>query len=621
MASLIEGLPESIRVVPDDPAGWAEWRDKALAWRVLTRDRIERDKDARAAALALCADDCAYHAILFGATFEPRDRPGRPKGWWPLVPYEFQIRLIRWIDDVLAANPGTESALMGRGDGVLEKARGMAGSWTFCAYAATKWLHDDGFVAGFMSYKQDVVDQSNSTDTLFYKIEGYLGLDPRVPVSREMEIDGQTVTVPVRSPEWLIPEGYNPRIHNRDLVLAHPTRTNVINGYSTGERTGVGARATMMVLDEAAKFPAFPAVWQSVSATTDHRFALSSADLRFGSGFRDLARVAERAWRDETQGPAFMRLRPEEHPERDELWREEIEARHAGSEEAAEALAREYDLDYDAGHGAFIYPYAKTIEPMALTFRAADEMLDFCIDPGFRDMTALHLVKYDPGKDRYGLLASYANNGLPAEFYASLATASPLHGEYEYGEAEERIMQWFADYGRRIRFWIGDPAGRQANVNTGTSFYDEFKKAAHRLTDGRRPVAIWASDKSEYKQVGPRISALRWLLPKLDINDEPDTRRTLEAIRDHRYKAVDFDRDVTAISALPVRTWGHDRVTALEFYAVHRRLGGAQAESRKRVARAPVYRTTMGGKTIGGRTGNTPSIFQGSVSRWTRKNW
>jgi len=586
-----------LRTVPEVADEWWAWREKVLAYRLLVRDRIETDLAARKSVLAMAADDPAYDMIMFGCVFEPRDREGRPRGWWPMIPYHFQVDVIRWYQDIMAAVPGSESAKLGRGDGIMEKARGMAGSWTFCVVAAHGWRYLDGFLAGFMSYKQEVVDKANLPDTLFVKIESYLGLDRRVPETRDMEVQGKAVAMPIRPPDWLIPEGYDPAKHNNELMIAHPTRSNVISGYSTTERTGVGGRQTVMFLDEAAKYTAFPTVWQSLSAVTDHRIAFSSADLRFGSGFRDLARLAERAQREGTAGPAFIRLRPELHPERDQIWREETEARHAGGPLAEEAMAREYDLDYDAGGGTNIYRKAQEIQPIAIGFDPANEALDFCIDPGIHDMTAFHLVKYDPGLGRYGLLESYANNGMPADFYASLIVAQPLYGLYDYGPEEERIMEeWFRPYGRRIRMYVGDSAGTTRGGGNLSTFYGDLRAAALRLTDNQRSINVWSSNDAQFRYLEGRISALRWMLDILDVNDTPSCRRTLEAIKDHRWKSLREDRETTATAKTPVRTWGHDRVTALEFYAANRKYAGAM-EKNALASPAPV-RVSMSGRPI-----------------------
>ncbi len=598
----IPGLPAALRTVPADPAAWRTWGERILDYRVTVRGKCEHDMGARAQVLHFADLDPLYDALVFGVVFEPRDRVNadgtlRAKGWYPFIPYEFQSRLMRWIQGVMTILPGSPEALLGRGDGILEKARGMAGSWTFCAHIGNRFKFDDGYIAGLMSYRVDEVDKTNSTNTLFAKVEGYLGLDRRVAPIKRMRIGAAEVEVPLRSPDWMVPTGYAPSKHNQELTLAHPERTNLVLGYTTTSEAFTSARMTQIVMDEAAKFDQFDDVWNAASAVADHRFALSSAWLLKGPAFRNLARAAEKAQRDGTPGPSFMRLKPEEHPERDEVWREEIEARHTGTPSAKAALAREYDLDYEAGRTGYIYrEKGITIVPAPLSFSPSTQSLDFCIDPGVRDLCAFHLLRYAQDLHRYGLLASYVNSGKPAEFYASLYMATPL-ARYTYGPDEERIMDWFASWGKHIRFNVGDPAGKQRGGGSATSFYGDFLRATEEISDGQRRVAIWSSDKHAFNHLLPRHAALRWLLDLLDVNDAPDTLLTLDAVNDHHYKEVP-ERETVSIPLTPVRTPGHDRVTALEFYACHRRVGSEPVpEDRPRDSDRPIL-YAMSGKPM-----------------------
>lgn len=599
----IAGLPAALRAIPEDRHAWLAWQQQALAYRVNVRREIEHDHGRRADVLHAAMHDPLYDWLVFGAVFEPRDRLNpdgtvRKKGWYPWIPYPFQGKMLRWIEQVMSVVPGSSEALLGRGDGILEKPRGMTWSWTLCGYVGTKWKYDDdGFVAGVMSYNQDMVEKTNSTDTLFFKIEGFLGLDKRVPEWRRLRVGAAEVDVPIRSPAWLVPAGYEPARHNIELALSHPERTNVVIGYTTTQRTTTGSRLSVLFLDEAAKFSQFRTVWDSAHAVTDHRLAGSSADIRFGSGFRDLARAAEEAAIKGIAGPAHLRLSPDEHPERDEVWREETEARFSGGPEALAALAREYDLDYEAGHGGHIYREKATkIDPVALSFTPSTEFLDFCIDPGIRDLCAFHLVKYNPSRHRFGLLASYTNSGLPAEFYASLYCASPLTAKYRYGPDEERIMEWFERYGSHIRYSVGDPAGKHRGGGQATSFYTDFYQATIAL--GRtQGVAIYSSDKPQYKHLQPRHAALRWFLDLLDVNDAPDTIRTLVALKDHHYKAMPEGREIVSLPLEPVHSSGHDRVTALEFLACYHKYR-AELEQVASRQTGPPERFTMGGKPL-----------------------
>lgn len=571
---ILRGLPPHLARLPMERDAWAAWRDDVMLWRAGMLVQAERDRALRQELLALAREDVLTGLCLFGCVFEPRDRldvRGHivAKGWLPLIPFPFQAVLVRWLARVCAVLPGSPEAQKGRGDGVVEKARGMAFSWTVCAYLAQRWLFDHDFLAGVMSYKEDLVDRTGATDTLFFKVRANIGVESRVPAFRPLMVHGERLSVPIRPPSWLIPKGWDHHVHDTHLVLTHPERTNVIQGYTTTRRTGTGARLTMMVIDEAAKFVSLRDAWEAASAVTDHRVAGSSADMSYGTGFRDLARWAEEANQRDLPGPSFLRLTPDAHPERDARWRTETMARHAGDELARRAFAREYELDYEAGHGEFIYPMAREITPKPLEFDPLIHRLDVAIDPGIRERTAIHLIMFDPGTTRYGVLASYVQANQPAEFYATLFLAEPL-GHYRYGDEEQRIMSWFERYGHLVRLWVGDPAGKQRG-GAGMSFYEAISRAVNELSDGGRRIVITAGGSQDYRRFASRHDALRWLLQRCDFNDTPDVIATLRAIRDYRYKVV-ADREVTHEPTTPVRSYGHDRVTALEYYAVNRRL-------------------------------------------------
>lgn len=574
----VPAFPPGIRLIPHERAAWVRWADAALGWRAVTRGQCDTDLGARREWVEAAAADPIVDFTLFGVVFEPRDRRDargdlRPHGWHPWIPYGFQAILVRSLEAICAVMPGTDDFALGRGDLVCEKARGMTWSWTICGFLGNRWKYDDGFIGGLMSYNQDAVEKKNDPGSLFAKLEAYLGLNDKVPASLTTRVGDEMIHIPLRSPGWMIPPGYDAREHNQELNLAHPTRTNVIRGFTTTMNTGVGARLSFLAMDEGAKFRQAGRVWNSVAETTDHRAIGSSADLAYGSAFRDLAADAREANERGEIGPRYLRLETDLHPERDEIFAAEVSARHTAGRGAKEAEAREYRIDYDAGSGTKIYGGAETMREQRLVFDPATMKLDFCIDPGIRSICAFHLVAYDRTRHQYNLLLTYENAGLPADFYASLVCATPQPRRFSYGAEEERVLWWFEQYGNHLRHFVGDPAGKQRGGGGATSFYGDFYKATAAFNDGRPGIRIWCSDKDAFKHYEPRQSALRWLLELMKINDAPDTVRTLRALRDMRYAESAQGGDTTRRSSEPVKIDGFDAVTALEFYAVHRRWG------------------------------------------------
>lgn len=588
---VITHLPQKLRAMPREAMPWKLWRDRMIRFRAEALTAARDNEQAQQALITAARADGLFWLALFGVHFEPRDRAGRPKGWYPSIPMPFQARLWRFLEQVLAIGPGSPEAELGRADAIIEKARGMAGSYTICQFCAHKFQTEPGFTAGLVSYKADLVDKSNDPSTLFYKVLAQLGLQESVPEARFIRTeDGTDLLTPLRLPGWAQIAGWSKK-QRIEMALAHPTLGSYILGYTTTERTGTGGRLTVMINDEAAKFEAFRSTWDAQSAVTDHRIALSSADKRHGPAFRDLARSAEDAGKRQDAGPSFLRLEWDMHPEQDLIWRAEMEARHAQS---PAALAREYDLDYEAGAASGIYrKQAERIALLPLTFKPTEQSLDFCIDPGVRNNTAFHLVSYDPISTRYALLESYANSGYPAEFYSTIITGTPLYSVYDYTDEDEDVMATFRRWGHLIRFYVGDPAGNQRSQATATTFYEELAAAVYRLTDGRRSIAVATKTDEGARLLGRRIEDLRWLLGHFDVADTPRCRRTLAALKEYAFRAEDEDRPGPDTEPKAVqRFWGHDLVTALEFLAVHRRTATKAAA----VPRAKPVRATLSGK-------------------------
>lgn len=585
---LVPNLPPTMATIPEQSDAWRAWRDRVLRVRVELQRNAEHDLALQAELKQKISDPLFFMAI-FGVHFEPRDRPERPKGWYPSVPMPFQGRLVRWIEAVLGIDPSSPEGLKGRADGILEKSRGMTGTYTFMQFAASRWLADEGFACGLASYKGDLVDKANSPSTLFYKVRANLGLVDAVPVRKFLALgDAGDILCPLRLPEWVLPAGFKRRTHDTEMALTNLERSNYLIGATSTGKTGTGERWTVMIDDEASKWFEFQHAWENQSAVTDHRLALSSADRRYGSGFRDLAVAGASAQKDpELPGPSYLRLDWSEHPEQDAGWQTAMRARHADNPAAFE---REYGLDYDAGHANKIYAEkAQRVPIKVVTFRPAEQALDWCVDPGIANNTAMHLVSYDAGLDQYALLESYTNHSKPAEFYATIMLGTPLYVAYDYSDEDEAVMASFRTYGEHIRYFIGDPAGNQRSSVTATSFYDELRASIARLSDGRRAIAVSTKYDEGARSIGVRIEALRWLLGKLVINDTVRTRRTHAALLEHAFPAPPehrpaLDREPQA----PLRFWGHDLVTALEYLAVHRKLATATTFTRLAPVRAGI---------------------------------
>src|SRR3989304_1776127 len=320
-------VPE-LAIVPQDADEWKLWRTRVKAYRELRRRQCEDNRKEQKIEMDRCKDDPAYWIIMYTAIFEPRSIDGNPPAWYPWILFPFQVGMSRWIQATVEETEG------GRGDGVVEKSRDMGASWIFCAYISWAFLYQDVFVAGIISRNADQVDKTNSSDTLFFKIKALLGLVLSVPAG-------------LRLPEWMKPKGLN-NDSSTLRTIAHPTKQCSILGETSTSLAGVGGRATMRVNDEAARFENFDAAWANQAATTTHRFALSSADLK-SPGFRELAELGRAGLANPyAKAPSYLRLDWWVHPFHTEEWFENEKARAIND---LHSFEREYEISYEAGRG------------------------------------------------------------------------------------------------------------------------------------------------------------------------------------------------------------------------------------------------------------------------------
>src|SRR5690606_31416849 len=131
---IIPGLPEHLRVVPNDGPRWRLWAQAVRAHRELRRRECSRDMRQQRIEYERCRRDPAYWIVMWGVVFEPRKVEDTPPEWKPFILYPIQIQMIRWIQHVM------EQDEKGRGDGIVEKSRDMGATNIFCAYAVHQFL-------------------------------------------------------------------------------------------------------------------------------------------------------------------------------------------------------------------------------------------------------------------------------------------------------------------------------------------------------------------------------------------------------------------------------------------------------------------------------------------------
>lgn len=585
----IEGFPESIAEVPETAREWLLWRDKVLAFRELMHRRADESMEAREVIRQLAANDPCFFMAVFGVLFDPKGDPDltvdedgnvipmdKMPGWYPWIPYPFQVETIRWYQKVISHKHGSR----GRGDGVVEKSRDMGITWTFCLLAVHEWLFHDDATTGMISYKEDLV-KDDAQKGMLYKVKALVDLNKHARIPERTYSPGTPYhLVPCKLPEWLKPAGFDPKIHSLSLSLKHPSKNNVIMGESTTSKSGIGDRQGKVFIDEGAKNDKLLDIWTGLAAVTHHRFTFSSADRRYGDGMYTLVQKGRQAQANpDLAGPSFLSLPYHVHPLRDgETWLENERARFEGT---ADEFDREYLMGWNAGAGDWVYPSASAIIPGHHEYDATQGDVYVTIDPGLRDPTAIQFYQYCPSSKGYVLFDAVTLEIPSAQFLTPILMGWPLGHEVRQrvGYSHNRDIQDIMDrmwelrqYGRGVQF-VGDPYGDNAGGADSQSFYTtmyltslELNKEFHELPPLTIQVLTKYDEGARYHRA--RKEALTKLIPSIQFNDTPRVRYVVSALREHRYKPLNPNGTTQNEPSSPAHDWTSHHASAAEYLAV-----------------------------------------------------
>lgn len=198
-----------------------------------------------------CKDDIVFWVEAFCHTYDPRSAN-------PVIPfdlYPFQ----KW------ALPLWHEHLVYQEDFLVEKSRDMGVTWMVLLLCQHGWLfHGWDFLLG--SRKEDYVDTIGDMSTHFPKLRYNL----------------------YRLPEWMRPEGFNPKVHDNYMKLINPKSNNSITGESSNPSFARGGRYRAIVFDEFAFWDNAEAAWVSASQSTRCRIPISTPNGK-ANKFAELA--------------------------------------------------------------------------------------------------------------------------------------------------------------------------------------------------------------------------------------------------------------------------------------------------------------------------------------------
>ncbi|MBI4695576.1 MAG: TerL protein [Gammaproteobacteria bacterium] len=238
----------------------------------------------------------------WGMTFEPRNLELGLITAIPFVLWKRQREYLQWL----------HTRWKRRERGLVEKSRDCGVTWLTVGFGVAMWIAEDGFLAGFGSRKEELVDKRGDDKSIFEKIRFF--------------IDN-------------LPPFLQPAAMNRKNDWSHLRISNSDNGSAligeAGDQIGRGGRASIYFVDEAAFVEHQLTVDAALSQTTNCQIDISTPN---GSGnafykkrlrFNNTDRIFIFDWRDD--------------PRKDQAWYDrQVE------EQDEVTVAQEIDRDYNA---------------------------------------------------------------------------------------------------------------------------------------------------------------------------------------------------------------------------------------------------------------------------------
>ena len=246
-------------------------------------------------------------------TFDPRNEPPLPR-LMPFIPFPRQVENIEWL----------LGCIHDKEKGLQEKSRDMGATWCAIYVAQHQWLFWPGTVVGFGSLKEDAVDKRGDPKSIFDKIRMNL----------------------YNLPVWMLPLGFDKRIHDAHMKLLNPSNNSSIVGES-GDNIGRSGRTTWYVKDEAAHYEHPEAIEAALGDNTNVQIDISSVNGAGNVFYR--RRMAGEVWapgKAMPKGKARVFIMDwRDHPAKTQEWYD-LRRSAAEAEGLLHVFAQEVDRDY-----------------------------------------------------------------------------------------------------------------------------------------------------------------------------------------------------------------------------------------------------------------------------------
>ena len=195
---------------------------KNLRWRIKVRRLAMEDRGLRRTLKDAAMRDVLFFINGFCWGYDPRAKDKLQ----PFITYPNQDPVILGINRAIEDAERTEDPI----DVPILKSRVQGGSWCCIFVCELRWLRDKMFSAGLMTRNEKLVDSEVDPDAMMWKVAFTLKM----------------------LPFWMLPEGFNPKIHRRlsEHTIVNPENGSTFVGYANTADVGRGGRRTLFLVDE-----------------------------------------------------------------------------------------------------------------------------------------------------------------------------------------------------------------------------------------------------------------------------------------------------------------------------------------------------------------------------------
>lgn len=466
----------------------------------------------RQAELKACAEDPVRFITNWLWIEEPQEEfNNKGPGWKPFKLWKAQVRIIRELEVAYERSEWR----------VMFKARGVGGTYTVEGFMFHKWMFKSNFIGLLGSRKEEEVDKAGGKkrSTLFAKLDGFLN----------------------HLPEWMLPEGFDRRVHRQHLLLVNPANGAYFVGESANANFGHSNRASMVLLDEYARWKD-PVFW-SVLGVCACTIAISTLNDNVDA-FTDLVDQAEKIGRLITYSVT----------ESENYTPEWLENKRATTDELV--FAREYMMDRTASTAGRVYAGFSRFRNVGDFPYDPDLPLAIIWDWGYSDETYMGFLQKDFDSNDLFLVGEICESrqeiGWFLNYYPGVKLMpNPYIIPQKYLTMADKVSGM-----RRPVKDFGDPSGRNKTQLRESSL---FKVLADY---GIRPKC----NITRWQNMPDRNTAVRNLLDRLHVDESCEWFiRSMEA---YKYPERDIYTQSTGSNNNPVHNWASHACTALEAFAI-----------------------------------------------------